>query len=135
MRSFSPGRIGLWSCVVNTGCPFWQRTARESPQFATYRCWLEMNAQTAVVPDLSTPDFSSGMSRIDASSCRKPAWMPRVMSLLLNSVVLMMRWSRLPAQCFATLSPACPSNTAKMAPVLPPDAFGSRHTKICLPAR
>uniref|UniRef100_A0A182SEI7 Uncharacterized protein n=1 Tax=Anopheles maculatus TaxID=74869 RepID=A0A182SEI7_9DIPT len=113
MRSFSPGRIGLWSCVEKIGCPFWQSTARESPQFAMYRCWREMNAHTAVVPDLSTPVASSGRSRIDSSSCRNPVWMPFVMSLLPNSVVVMMRCNKLPAQCFATLSPACPSNTAK----------------------
>uniref|UniRef100_A0A2M4B5F8 Putative secreted protein n=1 Tax=Anopheles triannulatus TaxID=58253 RepID=A0A2M4B5F8_9DIPT len=72
MRSFSPGSIGLWSCVVNTGWALRHSTARESPQFAMYRCSRDMNAQTAVVPDLSAPDASSGIPRIASSCCRNP---------------------------------------------------------------
>ena len=113
IRSFSVGKTGLWSCVEKTSWPALHRTARESPQLATNTWRGEINAQTAVDPDLSSPLASSGSIRILSSRLRKPERMPLITSDFWNSSVLTMDSSKCSAQWAETRAPAWPSNTWK----------------------
>jgi len=42
--------VGLWSVVMRTAWPFLDKTARESPTFATQRWGPRLYVKTAVVP-------------------------------------------------------------------------------------
>ena len=62
MRSSSGGFEGLWSCVTRTGrAPSPLNTPRESPQLEKMTYLVLINAQMAVVPDLSSPLATSGI--------------------------------------------------------------------------
>merc|ERR1719323_957697 len=83
-----------------------------------------MRAPTAVDPDLSSPEATSGIFRSFSSSSRKPRNIPRLIPSIISSWVrlcsccrlhvnsseALMQSSRWWLQCADTLPPACPSN-------------------------
>merc|ERR1719244_856637 len=85
-----------------------------------------MRAPTAVDPDLSSPDATSGIFLSFSSNSRKPLRIPFLIPSIISSCVklcsccklqvnssdALIQSSRWCEQCADTLPPACPSNTA-----------------------
>eukprot|EP00252_Welwitschia_mirabilis_P020308 TRINITY_DN4947_c0_g1_i2.p1 TRINITY_DN4947_c0_g1~~TRINITY_DN4947_c0_g1_i2.p1 ORF type:complete len:183 (+),score=0.02 TRINITY_DN4947_c0_g1_i2:1528-2076(+) len=69
MRAISSSLSGLWSLDNGMGRPPRERTARESPQFATIMCLGSTIATTAVVPTAS-----DAITRLHKQLLTSPPW-------------------------------------------------------------
>merc|ERR1719187_258481 len=117
---------GLWSCVTRAGLPLTQKTPLLSPQLASMRNLSVIRAQTAVVPDLSSPLATSGIFLNFSSSSRKPLSIPfctprcnsspgivcSCCNEHVKSSFVLIQSNKWLAQCAETRDPACPSKTA-----------------------